>query len=190
MVRPEGPRRRAAGDLLHHRRFHFEVAALVKEPAHRLQHLGPLHKYRAAFEIRKQVDITLAIAQFHIRQPMKLLRQRQHGLGQKRQPLHVHGQFAGPGAEQIARDADVVAQIKQFVERKALLADRIQANINLQPLAALLQRGKAGLALGANGHDAAGDGHRDAIRLELFSVVSPHLARTAGTVCEAGNWLG
>ena len=102
-MRLERPRRRAARDRLHHRRFDFEIAALVKEPSHRLQHLGALHKHFARFEIRKQIDIALPIAQLHIRQPVKLLRQRQHGLRQKRQPLHVHGQLAGPRAEQIAR---------------------------------------------------------------------------------------
>ncbi len=37
VVGAEGPRRRAAGDLLHHRRFDFQVAALVEESADCLQ---------------------------------------------------------------------------------------------------------------------------------------------------------
>ncbi len=43
-------------------------------------------------------------------------------------------------------DPDVIAQIQQLVKRQSLLAHRIQAHINLQPLAALLQRRKPRLA--------------------------------------------
>ena len=170
MVGLEGPRRRAAGNLLHHRRFHFKIAALVKEPAQRLERLGALDEDFARFEVGEQVHIALAVAQLHVGQAVKLLRQRQHGLGQEGQPLHVDGQLAGPGAEQVARHADVVAQVEQLVERKALLAHRVQADVDLQPLAVLLQRGKAGLALGADGHDAPGDGHRDAVGLQLLGL--------------------
>jgi hypothetical protein len=53
-------------------------------------------------------------------------------LDRKRQPLHMHREFAGSGAEEIARHADVVAEIEQFVEREALLADRIKTHIDLQ----------------------------------------------------------
>ena len=81
--------------VLHHRRFHFEIAALVKEPPQRPQHLGPLYKDFARVEVCKQIHIALPITQLHVGQPVKLLRQRQHRLGQKSQPLHVYGQLAG-----------------------------------------------------------------------------------------------
>ncbi len=51
VMRFERPRRRAPGDLLHHRRFHFEVAALVKELAQSPQHLGALDEDFAGIEV-------------------------------------------------------------------------------------------------------------------------------------------
>ena len=79
----------------------------------------------------------------------------------------VHAQLAGPGAEQVAFHADDVADIEQLVERVVLFADRVLANVNLQPLAVLHQMREAGLAHAANGQDAAGDLHRHA-RLQLL----------------------
>ena len=167
MVGLEGPRRRATGDLLHHRCFHFKVTALVEEAAQRLEDLGALYKYGTAFEVAEQVDVTLAVAQLHVGQAMKFLGQGEHGLGEKGEPLDVHRQLAGAGAEEIAADTDVVAKIEQFVERERLVAHRVEPDIDLQALAPLLQGGKAGLALGANGHDAACDGHCDLVGFKV-----------------------
>ena len=73
----------------------------------------------------------------------------------------------------------MVAQVEELVEREALLADGVQADIDLQALAALLQGGEAGLALGANGHDAPGDGYRHAIGFQIlgrrFAPLGAHL---------------
>ena len=170
VMRLEGPRRRAACDLLHHRRFHFKISALIEELPQRLQGFGALDEDFAAFEIREQVHVALAVAQLHVREAVELLRQRQHGLGEEGEPLDVHRQLAGAGAEQVAGDADVVAHVEELVEREALFADRVEADINLQPLALLLERGKAGLALGADGHDAPGNGHGCAIGLEILGL--------------------
>ena len=92
----------AAGDLLHHRRFDFEIAALVEEAAQRLEHPGALDEDVAAVEVGEQVHIALAIAQLDIGQAVKLFRQREHGLGEEGQPLDVDRQLAGAGAEQVA----------------------------------------------------------------------------------------
>ena len=112
---------------------------------------------------------------------MVLLGQREHGLREEGERLHVHRQLAGAGAEEVARDADVVAQVEQLVECEGLFADRVKPHIDLQPRALLLQRGKAGLALGANSHDAPGHGHGHTIGLKLFArglvPLGPHLSK-------------
>ena len=85
----------------------------------------------------------------------------------------------------------MVAQVEQLVEREALLADGVEADVDLQALAALLERGEAGLALGADGHDAPGDGDGDAVGIEFLGRrLRPTWRAPAGTVWEAGNWLG
>ncbi len=154
---------------LHHRRFHFEIPALVKEPPQRLEHLGALHKDFAAVEVGEQVYVALAIAQLHVGQAVIFFRQREHGLGQKRERLHVHRQLAGAGTKQIAGDSDVVAQIEQLVEREASVADCVEPDVDLQPRALLLQRGESGLALQTDGHDAPGHGYRYALGLKLLA---------------------
>ena len=80
----------------------------------------------------------------------------------------MHGELAGAGAEEPALDADVVAEVEELVHLEGALADVILAHVDLQAHAALLQLREAGLALQADGHDAAGDRdlHRD-VGLEL-----------------------
>src|SRR5436190_12454794 len=67
----------------------------------------------------------------------------------------MDAQLAGPGAEQIPANADVVAEVEQFVELEGVIADRVLLNVNLQTLAVLLQVRETGFAHQANGHDAA-----------------------------------
>ena len=152
------------------------------------QHLGALDEDFAGVEVGEEVDVALAIAQLDVGEAVIFLRQREHGLGEKGEPLDMDGELAGAGAEEIAGDADVVAEVEELVEREALLADGVEADVNLQALAALLQRGEARLALGADGHDAAGDGDGCAVGLELFGGGAVPLGADFGdTVCEAGN---
>ena len=122
---------------------------------------------------------------------MKFFRQGEHGLGEEGEALDVDGELAGAGAEEVAGDADVVAEVEQLVEREALLADGVEADVDLQALAVLLQGGKAGLALGADGHDAAGDGDGDAVGFELLGVRSAsHFARTCGNGVRGRELVG
>ena len=76
--------------------------------------------------------------------------------------LDVDAELIGPGTEQVAFDADQVAQIEELIERIFLFADRILANVDLELLAILHQMREAGLAHAANGHNAPGDADLDA----------------------------
>ena len=100
---------------------------------------------------------------------MVLLRQGEHGLGEKGDGIDVHRELACARAEEIAGDADVVAEVEQLVKLKCLLAYGIEPNVDLQPLAALLELRKTGLALGTDGHDASGDGYLRAFGLQLLA---------------------
>jgi len=60
VMRGEGTCRRAAGDLLHHRRLDFEIAATVEELAQGFQSFCPLDEDLAAFEVDEEVHIALA----------------------------------------------------------------------------------------------------------------------------------
>ena len=174
MVGLEGARGCSAGDLLHHRRFHFEIAAVVEKLAQGLQRFRALYKNFAAFEVGEEVHIALAVAELDVGQAVEFFGQGQHGFGEEGEALDVDGELAGACAEEIAADADVVAEVEKFIEREALLADGVEADVDLEALAVLLQGGEAGLALGANGHDAARDGYGYAVGFESFgSCYSP-----------------
>ena len=99
---------------------------------------------------------------------MILLRQGEHGLGEEGDGLDVHGELAGARAEEIAGDSDVVAEVEKLVELEGLVADGVFADVDLQPLAVLLELRESRLALRADGHDASGDGDIGARGLEIF----------------------
>ncbi len=82
-------------------------------------------------------------------------------LARKVELFDVDGELAGAGAEEVAADADVVAEVEELVEGEGVLADVVLADVDLQALAALLELGEAGLALDADGHDASGDADVD-----------------------------
>ena len=131
MVSAKGPGGCSSGDGLHHRGLHLDVSALIEESSNRLEHLGPLDEDRAHIGVHEQIHVTLAVAKLYVGQAVILLRQGEHGLGQEGHLLDVDCQFAGAGAEDIAGNSDVVAQIEQLVELKTLFSYRIQADVDL-----------------------------------------------------------
>ena len=58
---------------------------------------------------------------------MPLLGQRQQVFGEERELFDMDGELAGARAEEIALDADVVAEVEQLVELEAFFADGIFA---------------------------------------------------------------
>jgi hypothetical protein len=70
----------------------------------------------------------------------------------------------------MAAHADVVPEVKEFVEGEGVFADVILSNVYLKALAALLELCEAGLTLDANGHNASCDADVDRCRsgFELF----------------------
>ena len=168
VVGGERPRGRASGDGLHHRSFHFDEVAGVEEAA------DGLHDARALGEDLTnlgvdQIDVAHAVAQFHVGEPVELFRQRQQILGEEGELLDVDAELAGAGAEEVAFDADVVADVEQLVELPELVADGIFLDVDLQLFAGLLEMGEAGLAHEADGDEASGDGDLDARGLQLFA---------------------
>ena len=103
----------------------------------------------------------------------------------------VEGELAGAGAHEEAADADVVAEVEELVEVEEVFADVVLADVDLEALAVLLELREAGLALDADGHDAAGDGGLDVLAARGLRVVrcSPR-ARSSGTVVVKAKVLG
>ena len=162
------PRHSSAGDGLHHRSFNFDESVRFHRAPQRLHQFAALQKNVAHARIHDEIDIALAVTQFHVSEPVPLLGQGQKILAEERYLLHMDREFAGARAKQIAADANVVSDIEQLVQLEAGIADCVFFHVNLQPLAALLQVAESRLAHQPDRHNAAGHPHCHARLLQLL----------------------
>ena len=137
------------------------------------------HEDLAHVGIRDQVEIALAVARLHVLQAVPLLRHGKQRLGQELELLRVDAELAGAGAEEIAFHADDVAEIDQLEQRIIALAHRVFLDVDLQPLAVLLQVREARLAHVAQRHHAAGDADAD-LRRQFLGGLRAVLGQNLG----------
>ena len=156
VVGDERPRGGAAGDDLHHRRFHFEEAACIQPVADRTHDAAAGNEHRARLGRDDQVDIALAVTLFDIGQPVPLVRQRTQALGQQSQLLRLDRQLAGAGTGQAAGNRDDVADIPAL-ERVVGLAQGVGLEEHLDAAGFVLDLREAGLTHDALGHQPAGE---------------------------------
>ena len=116
VMRDKRTRRGAAVERLHHGRFHFDEAAASSCRRSEAMMLRARHEDLAHFGIGDQIEIALAVAGLHVFQAVPFLGHGEQRLREEFELLHVDAQFAGAGAEQIAFDADDVAEIEQLEE--------------------------------------------------------------------------
>ena len=145
VVRHERARRGAAIKRLHHRRFHFDETPRFELPPQRRDDPRARHEHLAHFGVRDQIQIPLPVARLHVLQPVPLLGHRQQRLREELELLRVNAQFARAGAEKVALHAHDIAHIEQLEELVIALADGVLLDIDLQPLAILLQMREARL---------------------------------------------
>ena len=119
--------------------------------------------------VHDQVDITLTIAGLLVGQAVELLGQRQQGFGQERDRLRAHGHFAALGAEDLALDADDIADVIFLEAVVRGLVHLILAGVELDAAGLVLQIAEGDLAHAALGHETARDG--DGFALHLVKMV-------------------
>ena len=158
VVGDEGLGRGTAGDVMHHRRLHFQEAAAVEPFAHRAHDPRALDEHLACLGGDDQVDIALAVALLHIAQAVPLVRQRPQRLDQQAQRGRFYRQLAGAGPGQPAFDGDDVAHV-EGLERLVGLAQGVGLQEQLDRARFVHQLGEAGLAHHPLGHQPAGHGH-------------------------------
>src|SRR6266545_1968017 len=115
---------------------------------------------------------------------MPLFRQRTETLGQEGRLTHFDRQLSRARSEDLPLDTDPVAQVQGAVELPPLLADRVLADIELEPRGPVGQVEEPGLSLVSLGEDPAG---RPDSRRELLQVLRRHFPVPPDDV---GNRIG
>ena len=164
--------------------------SLIEKAAHCLENLCALDEDFADLGVHVHVDVAAAVAQLDVGEAVPLLGQGQQILGEESQLFDVDAELSGAGAEEVALGADEVAEVEQLVESETFFADVVEAHVELEALAVLLDMGEAGLALAADRHQAAGNAHVDVVRLEFLGslrrVVVENLGNRVGGLVLVG----
>ena len=168
VVGGEGLGRRAAGDGMHHRRFHFEEVALDHEGADRLDDLRAALEGLARVVVGDEVEVALAVFLFLVGEAVEFFRQRTQRLRQQADRFGLDGQLALVGLEQGAGDADEIAQVPVLEGVVRFGAGDIVRHVDLDAPAHVLQGGEAGLAHHPLQHHAAGKLNLDGLAFQRF----------------------
>ena len=177
----KGLRVGAARDRVQHRRLDLDEAVLDHEAADRRERLAARREARARGLVGDQVDVALAVLLSSASaRPWNLSGSGRRLLVSRRSSVDLDRQLAGLGLEQRALGADDVAEVAVLEVAVVVLADRVDADAQLDPAARVLQRREARLAHDALEHQAAGDRDRDRLRLERLVVEVAVLARQLG----------
>ena len=168
VMRLERLGRRAAGDRLHHRRFHFHKSVRVQKAADLSDDLTALEKNVLHLRVRHQIEVTLAVADFRVFEPVPLGRRRAQRLGQDDKAGGFDGNFAGFGGEQRSFHPDKIGQVEMGKYVPLFITEDIFLGVNLDAAALVAHIDEHALAHVAVRGDAAGHGHFPA-----FSVILP-----------------
>ena len=168
-MRHERPCRRASQNRMHHRRFHFHVAALVEKPPQLAHDLRTPHENFPRPFVHDQVEIAPPEPLLHVRKSVPFFRQRQQRFAQKFQSFHPHGQLIGLGPEQVTRNADDVAQIEQLEQLERLLTDDVELYVDLQASPTACQMRKCCFSVRPQRDDPPRHAHFDSLLGQLLT---------------------
>ena len=146
----------AAGNRMHDRRFDFQEVSAIQNLANAFNDLAAQNKSAADFRINDQVNITLTITHFYIFQAMPFFRQRPQRFGKQFQSNRFNRQFAHVRTENCSGYTDNIADIHQFDQGIVFFAQGILTYIKLNTACFIHQIDKAGFAMTADSHNAAG----------------------------------
>ena len=156
VVRRERLGRRAPGNGMQHGRLDLEVAARHEELADRLHQPRALDEGVARLRVHDEVDVAVAVARLHVREPVELVRQRPQRLRQQPDRAHLDRELARLRAEERPLGADDVAQVPVLEVLVGLRAEGVGLHVDLDAPAHVLERGEGRLAHQALQHHPAG----------------------------------
>jgi hypothetical protein len=185
VVGDEGLRGGAPRDGVHHRRLDLQKPAFDQKGPDAGDDAAARRKNVVHVRIGDQVHVPLAIPCLDVGQPVPLFRQGAERLAQKRQLVHLDGEFVRLGSEKNARHADPIAEIELFRDGIGLLGQQIFFEIHLQPVGPVLQHGEGRLAEAAQGDDAPGERTGNPLLLQdLLGFFSVELDQLAGPILD------
>jgi len=180
VVRNEGFRRGAAGNGMHHGRFHFHEAFFLHKAAEFAHDEAALLENLSRPRIHDEVNIPLAVARLHVLEPVIFFGQGAHGTGNELQAAAGQREFACLGAEHGAREAHNVAHV-ELLEQLEHFAKAVPLGIALQAACLILNMEKDDLSEGAQGNYAPGKAlHGFLLPLKLFGTEAVKPAENFG----------
>ena len=79
---------------MQHRRLDLEeIPAGVEKATDGFEHQGAFDEHIAHIDVHEQIDVALAVTEFHVGQAVIFLRQGEHCFGQKRDGFHMDGEL-------------------------------------------------------------------------------------------------
>ena len=112
-------------------------------------------KMCAGLGVGHQVEVALAVALLDVLQAVPLLGRRAQRLREDGQLAHFDRRLAGLRAEQVAGDAEEVAEVDLLEQRVRVGAERLLLEVGLDAAAAVPQVDEGCLAHAAQRHDSA-----------------------------------
>ena len=157
-VRDEGLGVGAAENGVHHGGLDLHVPVGLHVAADERDDLAPAAEGVAHVGVHDQVDVALAVAHLSVGEPVELLGQGSKALGEDGEARGRDGQLPAARAHDRARGADDVAEVELAEKRPVLVGEVVHAAEELEGPRDVLEHDEGGLALVADGADAAGDG--------------------------------
>ena len=114
VMRLERTGSRAAGNGMEHRRFNFQEMTVVEVFADAFDDLRPFDEGIFDFRVDDEVEVTLTITRFLVRQAMEFFRQRAEGFGQEGPFFDADRRFPGMSNEDRPFDADDITDIEEL----------------------------------------------------------------------------
>ena len=141
---------------MHHGRFHLPIPLAVEEHADLLQDFRTHAENSAAVVIDDQVQVTAAVPQFLVLEPVPFLRKGMKGFGQQCKSGNQHRQFSGPCTEQCAGNPDNISHIENPDHFKILFRHFIFAQVHLEFGFSIKKMGEHALPHAPQGHNPSG----------------------------------
>ena len=137
VVGHERSRRSAAVERLEDRGLHLDEPVVVERAANRADDARARDEQGARLLVGDQVELAAAKARLDVAQPVIIIGRRAQGLGEQREGADAQRELAAACADRDAVDAERGRRDRARRAREALLAELVDARVQLDPARAI-----------------------------------------------------